>query len=554
MILQPESPAHSGAGFQSPGFFLAGRLKACPTWLLLLIPLSAGPVGSARAQDGRDLALIVNDYLPAYWAFRPVSAATPAGVHSQDKSLEDWSATAVQQEISRNQAFLQRLQKLDVKQLSPASRADRENLASQIRLVLADLADRNSASTRPDRYALLLGNAVWSLTNRQFAPATARFDAIDERLKQYPKVLKQAPLNFGNPAEIHTRKALEILASVADYLDKDVPNAAVTQGVEKKALSRVQKDSHAAAAAVRDFRVWMESQLLPRSKGNPLPSEKVYRQIFHDLLGTEMTPEEVLAAAEKELGAAPVPGPAGDALDSFQVMQAFRKQEREPRLFVDEKRIALIPMPDRLQFETAAPFSPRLTAVLDPAGAFEPDLGFFIYVPARVSLTSQGVKAALVRLGHPGGYLQRVAMNQTDSIIRKVFPNAAFIAGWEEYAAVLMQEAGYAGARDPAHDRAVWLDAIFDIRLHLGKVTPEDAIKQLTGQFACSPAEAQDRVWRALASPALPAAPFVGKLELLRLREDIHKNMGAAFILGEYHTRLLSLGAPSFAAAHELLQ
>jgi uncharacterized protein (DUF885 family) len=211
-------------------------------------------------------------------------------------------------------------------------------------------------------------------------------------------------------------------------------------------------------------------------------------------------------------------------------------------------------MPDRLQFETAAPFSPRLSAWLDPAGAFEPDLAFFIYVPASLSLSSNGVKAALVRLGHPGGYLQRAAMNQTDSVIRKVFPNAAFIAGWEEYAAVLMREGGDAGPPDPAHDRALWLDAIFDIRLHLGKVTPEAAIQQLVGQFGCPQGDAQDRVWRSLASPAALSAPFVGKLELLRLREDIHKNMGAAFILGEYHTRLLSLGAPSFAAAHELLQ
>jgi uncharacterized protein (DUF885 family) len=420
-------------------------------------------------------------------------------------------------------------------------------------LVLVSLEEMKSASTRPDRYALLLGNATWSLSNRQFASATTRFDAMDERLKQYPKVLKQARLNFDNPAEIHTRKALEILAGIADYLDKGVPNAAVTQGVEKKALARVQKESHAAAAAVRDFRAWMESQLLPRSKGNPVISEKVYRQIFRDLLGTEVTPEDSLAAAEKELGSAPVPGPSGETLDSFHVLQTLRQQERDSRQFVEQKRIALIPMPDRLQFENAAPFSPRLSAWLDPAGPFEPDLGFFIYVPSAATLTRDGVKAALVRLGAPGGYLQRAAMNQTDSIIRKVFPNAAFVAGWEEYAAVLMREAGYA-APDPAHDRAVWLDAIFDICLHLGKVTPEAAVQQLTTQFGCSPAEAQDRVWRALSSPAALSSPFVGKLELLRLREDIHKSMGAAFILVEYHTRLLSLGAPSFAAAHELMQ
>jgi uncharacterized protein (DUF885 family) len=523
--------------------------------LLALLILCAG-AGSARAQDGRELALIVNDYLPGYWAFRPVSAATPSGVHSQDKSLEDWSATAVQQEIARNRSVLERIEKLDPKRMSPAERADRENLASRIRLVLSDLEVRKTASTRPDRYALLLGNAVWSLSTRQFAPATVRFAAVTERLKLYPKALKQARLNFDNPAEIHTRKALVILTAVAEYLDREVPNAAVTQGVEKKALEHVQKEAHSAAAAVRDFQSWMESQLLPRSKGNPVADEKTYRRIFHDLLGTEMTPEAVLQEAERELSLAPVPGPSAptnELLGSLHVLQALRQQERDPRLFVDQKRLAPIPLPDRLQFETAPPFSPRTDASLDPAGAFEPDLAFYIYVPSGLSLSKDGVKALLVRLGHPGAYLQREAMNHTDSVIRKVFGNAAFIAGWEEYAAVLMREAGYASA-DSAHDRAVWLDAIFDIRLHLGKVTPEAAIQQLSTQFGCSQAEAQDRVWRALASPGMLSAPFVGKLELLRLRQDIHANMGAAFILGEYHTRLLSLGAPSFAAARDLLQ
>jgi len=120
-------------------------------------------------------------------------------------------------------------------------------------------------------------------------------------------------------------------------------------------------------------------------------------------------------------------------------------------------------------------------------------------------------------------------------------------------AAVLMRESGYS-APDPTHDRAVWLDAIFDIRLHLRKMSAVEAIKALTGQFACSLDDAEDRVRRVQASPAELSASFVGKLELLRLRSDVRREMAAAFIMLEYHTRLLSLGAPSFADAHDLLK
>lgn len=516
----------------------------------------AQPAASSGASDAIDLSSTLNQYLSGYWKAHPASAATPAGVHGQDKELEDWSPGAVDREIARNRAVLERVEKTDPKTLTPDARADRERLLSWVRLTLADLEILKSPRTRPDRYVELLGSAVWSLASRQFAPAASRFASVVERLKQYPKFLKQARLDFDNPAEIHTRKALELLPATADYLEKGIPSAAVQQGVEKRALEHVKKEAQTAAAALRDFGKWMEASLLPRSKGNPLPEEKAYRQIFHDALGTEMTPEQVLEAAEQELSHAPVEPPAPpQSLDAFQVLTAFRQQERDARQFVEQKRIALIPMPDRLQFDPAPPFSPLKQTWLNPAGPFEPDLAFLLYVPNRpvAPLTREGVKAQLVRHGHPGGYLQRDAWNHTDSVVRKVFPNAAFIAGWEEYATVLAAEAGYQ-APDPAHDRAVLLDAIFDVRLHLGKITPEEAVKTLVGQFRCTQAEAEYRVWQALDSPAALAAAFTGKLELMKLREDTRQDLGAAFILIEYHTKLLSLGAPSFASARELMK
>jgi uncharacterized protein (DUF885 family) len=522
------------------------------------ILLCASP---ARAQG--EIGTLINEYLSGYWQARPVSAATPAGVHSQDKLLEDWSAAAVNAEVSRNRSVLARLQRLNPQSLGLDARADREHLLSRIRLEIADLAVRKSPESRPDLYVLLLGDAMFQLASRQFAPATVRFNAAVERLKLYPKFLKQARLNLGSPVEIHTRKALAILPAVSDYIDKEVPNAAVQQGVEKKDLVRVQKEAHAAAAAVRDFGKWLESDLLPRAKGREQAAATldptVYRQIFKDLLGTEMTPEQVLQAAEQELSRAPIPAPvaADKALDAFQILTAFRQQEKESRAFTEQKKLTPIPMPDRLQFEPAPGYWPLREPVLDPAGAFEPDTAFFLHIPAAAAFTRDTVKGGLVRYAYPGGYVQRDAINHTDSVIRKVFPNAALIAGWQEYAAVIAKEAGKEGGfdtSDPAHDRAVLLDAIFDVRLNTGKITPAEAITELTGQFRCPSAEAEYRVWRALASPASLAAAYTGRLELLRLRADVRKDLGAAFILLEYHTKLLSFGAPSFASARELLK
>ena len=522
-----------------------------PVSFLIAILCAATP-SVARAQGG-DLAPHTTDYLSGYWKARPVTAATPAGIHSQDKLLEDWSATGVQAEIARDHAFLNRLEKIDPRALPGGDRADRDRLMSHIRLELARLEVFQQDQTRPDLYVRLLGDAVWQLASRQFAPATARFAAAGERLKLVPKFLKQARLTLSNPPEIQTRKAIALAPAVADYLEKEFPNAAVQQGVEKRELARVQKESHAAAAAVREFGKWLESDLLPRSKGSGLAPLPLYRQIFRDFLGTEMALEDVIAAAERELRVMPIPPPPPQPLDSYQVMQAFRQQEKEARLALESRKITPVPTPDRLQFEMAPLFWSDRRMVLDPAGPFEPDLAHVLYLPPGVAFSRDSVKAALVRNAFPGAYTQRDAMNHTDSVIRKVFVNRAFVVGWEEYAAVLAKEAGF-GAADPQHDREILLDAIFDVRINSGKITPEEALKQLTGQFACTPAEAEYRVWRALSSPGELSAAYVGKLELLKLRADRRKELGAAYVPIEYHARLLSLGAPDFSDARELLK
>jgi ATP-dependent exoDNAse (exonuclease V) beta subunit len=53
--------------------------------------------------------------------------------------------------------------------------------------------------------------------------------------------------------------------------------------------------------------------------------------------------------------------------------------------------------------------------------------------------------------------------------------------------------------------------------------------------------------------PLEPAAGYAGKLEILRLREEMQKKQGPAFILKEFHDRLLVLGAPPIHFARELL-
>ena len=142
-------------------------LRACLClWLLS---------GTVFAQD---LSPLVNDYLAGYWKAHPASAATPAGIHTYDKELEDFSPASIQQEIQRNHDFLARLEHFEEERLKAEDRVDRDMLLDHLRLALLETEEMRSWKTHPQHYVSLLGQAALALIKRQFAPAPSRFAAI----------------------------------------------------------------------------------------------------------------------------------------------------------------------------------------------------------------------------------------------------------------------------------------------------------------------------------------------------------------------------------------
>lgn len=496
--------------------------------------------GVAAAQD---LNPLVAEYLAGYWKAHPGMAATPAGIHLYDKELEDLSPPAQQQEIARLRSFAERLEKLDEKTLSADARLDRGLLLRHVRSALLDLEEGRAWQTRPQDYVILVGRAVLTLTQRQFASPAVRYAAVVARLRSLPKWLRQARLNLEAPPELATRRAIELASATAAYLESGLVQSAGEQGLDKKGVSHLQKETKPAAQALRDFAHWMEQDLLAKSKANPVLGAEKLAHRFHTVLGLEQTPEQLLAEIEASAAAirakvaslpAPVPVRADDAL------RAYRDAAAQTRKFVAGKRWAPLPQPEHLRFETAPAFLDFHGPTLDPAGPFEAGLTYYLYVP-DAPCTEQDAVAAAVGLGYPGQYLQREAVNSSPDAVRKVFTQRSFLAGWAPYALTLMLEEGYPGDARPL--LRMQLEAIVDLRLHTGRADATQAAALLVEQAGLDQDSADATVRYALLHPGEFSSYYIGQRELLALRERKRKEWAPGFTLREFHEFVLAAAA-----------
>ena len=123
-----------------------------------------------------------------------------------------------------------------------------------------------------------------------------------------------------------------------------------------------------------------------------------------------------------------------------------------------------------------------------------------------------------------------------------------FSEGWGLYNEQLMRETGFF-PNDKILLRQLqlrlWRNArvIYDVGLHTGKMTYEEAISLMTDKVGFLRWASQLEVDACCASPGYFIGYFTGMMEILRMREDYKKLKGDAFTLGEFHERLLKAGS-----------
>jgi uncharacterized protein (DUF885 family) len=146
-----------------------------------------------------------------------------------------------------------------------------------------------------------------------------------------------------------------------------------------------------------------------------------------------------------------------------------------------------------------------------------------------------------------GHHVQGLYQLHNPRPLRKNNGISFFSEGWGLYNEHLMQETGFF-PNEKIHLRQLqlrlWRNArvIYDVGMHTGKITYEDAISLMTDRVGFLRWAAQLEIDSSTASPGYFIGYFTGMMEILAMREEFKKRMGDKYSITDFHERLLKIG------------
>jgi uncharacterized protein (DUF885 family) len=518
------------------------------------------------------------------------TAGTSAGLHQYDTQLEDYSAAGVQRQVAALKAFEKKLLEIDPSALDAEPAADYQILLGNVRSTLLKLEVIRDWEKNPDSYSSGVTNSIFVVMERPYAPVNLRLRAAVEREKLIPQVFVEARKNLKNPPKIYTEIALEQIDGLVSFFEKDVPSA-FAGADDAAAKAEFAKTNAAVIEALKSYGAWMKTDLLPRSNGDFRYGAATFSKAlaYQEMVDTPLDKLLAIGLADlhknqaefarvaKEIDPAKTPQQELAELATIhpapdQLLATFHGTFDSLITFIHDKKIITIPSDVQPVLEETPPFMQATTqASMDPPGPFEthstkayfnvtlPQAGWSKErIAEHMAAFNVGtVVSTAVHEAYPGHYVQFLWMPQFPSTIRKVLAAATNVEGWAHYCEQMMLDEGYAAAvaKSPREAKLIRLGQLQDallrdarfvvgIRMHTGvggAMSTDDAVNFFVTEGYQSHAIGQMETKRGT-SDALYLYYTLGKLEILKLREDVKKKQGAAFSLQQFHDDLMRQG------------
>ena len=535
--------------------------------------------GSAATEDAAFRAIAkgaIDDFMR-----RNPSAATDLGIHTYNAQLDDLSRAAIADESKALAGFRALAAAIDPSTLSLDAQLDREQLIHALDAgILANDAIRQWA-TNPDLYSGAVTNAAYVLMKRPFAPAAERLKALIAREGRMPALLEDARRNLSNPPEIYTQIALEQIDGNIDFFKNDVP-AAFDEVKDQELRAAFSKSNEAVVAALGEYKAYLKSTVLPASKGSYAFGADLYRKALSANEMIDLPLDRLLDLAERDRQknesafqeAAKKIDPstsAAEVLASLQkdhpapakLLQTTQDMLDSLRQFIESHHVITIPPgSDPAQVKETPPFMRSTTsASMDTPGPFEtaklrgrynmtlPDPSW--PPDKQADFMRQWYSAAISNVSvhevYPGHYVQFLYAKQFPSDVRKVYGANTNIEGWAHYCEQMMLDEGL-HAEDPRYRLAQLQDALLrdvrfiaGIKIHTQGMTWQEAAKLFETQGHQPGPVAESEAKRGT-SDALYGYYTMGKLMILKLREDYKTQQGSSYTPQGFHDAFIKIG------------
>lgn len=529
---------------------------------------------------------LVKDRFTAIMERQPVYA-TYLGLHEHDHELADGSRDAILQDIADARDFLGQIEAIEPESLTPPNRVERELAIFTTRRQLFD-DETHRVWERRVSASDEIGDGIFLLVARGTRPIEERLDAVAARLEASPRVLQEQRSRLGDrPMRLWNELELQAVESLPALFEQVIAAARSQLPSGHPLLARLERAATGAEAGLDEYAGWIRDQLGRATDDFALGSDR-----YDELIGLRafdgLTADEILEvgwqqlahnrerrlATAREIDGGPSEQEVIDRVksdhpaDFAAALSLYQRAMQESRRYIADHDIVTIPAGESLSVIATPEYLRKVmpfAAYFGPAH-FEPEAGGIYVVTPSVDGNGRAMREhnrasiynTSIHEAYPGHHLQLSAALANPSLVRLLVDAPEFVEGWAMYCEQMMREEGFDVAAE--HRLMMYTDAIWracriilDIRLHRGQLSVEEATDFLVEQTGFERPNAQAEVHRYTYTPTYQLSYLLGKVLLLRLREDERRRLGDRFSLKAFHDAMLRQGSLPISFQRRLL-
>jgi uncharacterized protein (DUF885 family) len=572
------------------------------TLSILLAGCKVNPKSSQIGSGDVAFQKLSEEFLDGYISWRP-QYGVYLGLHEYDGKITNFSKASIDTELLRLKDYEYKFSKIDTGTLSPKMNFDLRIFLNLIRNELLNFEDLQVFKFNPmvyfDPSGLIEGILAMDLSiylNRNFAPFEERFKSILSLEKEIPQIVAAAKSNLADSLpKPYIESAIEIVNGTIDFFKNDL--TLVLADIRNDSLSESNKTiNKESIKTLVGFVSYLKKEKLPKATKNYNIGIRNFQKmlLYEDI---SITPDKLLQIGLIELereqeafkSEAKIINPEITPLHVFSNMKKEhptaetlipQSANRIEALwqFIVNKNLLTIPSNVRVKVKEMPQFMRSYAAMMDIPGPFDTKAteAYYFITPVNPQWTAIQKDEWLslfnyytsdliaIHEAYPGHYVQFLHVNASSaSKIEKVYMDYAFTEGWAHYTEQMMIEEGFGNSGNPIEASKYKLAQLNEslvrlcrycvsIKMHCFGMSVDEAAKFFIDNCYLGEKPAQLEAIRATYDPR-SLFYSLGKLQIIKLREDFKKQEGPNFTLQKFHDQFLDHGMPTIKQMRETL-
>ena len=535
----------------------------------------------ARNEPDAAFHILSHKLIKEHWDFYP-TAGSRIGQHQYDGRIPDLSPAHNIRRVGELQRGLMDLRAIDTSALNDSEQMSYQMMELFLRRELFLFNDLKPLENNPMRHTGYLN--VSGYIRRNYAPLEDRLKSATAALRQVPDFLDVLNQALSEQLSSHVvSMSVESYSGMARFYRVDLATAH-SGTTDSEVIKEFDQARETAASALDLFVEHLKERATGGSEGFAIGQE-LYAGMLATGEGLDAPLSQIAAIGQanldvnlsriKELAQSIAPGrtvpeiveeigqnhPRAQAL-----IPETRNMLEDIRQSLIEFDVISVPSEDRCQVIETPTYMRYAFAAMDSAGSLETQAteSFYYVTPVEGDWTDQQkeewlsnfnydtLKIISIHEVYPGHFVHHLhnRYGRELPLINRVATAYSFTEGWAHYTEEMMLETKY-GDGQPKLLLTQLLEALVrncrymcSLWMHTEGMTLDEATRYFMENAYMANLPARREALRGTFDPGY-LNYTLGKLMILKLREDFKREQGSAYSLKTFHDRLLSFGGPA---------